>query len=302
MRCRRKPAKPLEVWLREHASPELLEVRRRTSPAALIDADLASISRIVAKRGLALIGGNKRMRRSLFASAAALALATTAFAQQAASPPPAEPRPLSAFPELSPPDLPPVVVTIETPAAGVAAVSAPSAPQVEIAPPELPAATIIVETLSAPPAPAVDIPPPNLPEIRAVVEAPKIDAPETEIPKTQNPTATADAPTSAPSTVLADAAQALKARLEKDGPPPHPRLTRALREEIVAFYAARNHEYLPDYVQTETPDQLAARWVAEHRKRLVAMGGDDHMVETLRHAVACPDRHAQRVADDRLHR
>ena len=37
------------------------------------------------------------------------------------------------------------------------------------------------------------------------------------------------------------------------------------------LYAARNHEYLPDYVQTETPEQLAARWITEHRNGIHGM-------------------------------
>lgn len=30
-------------------------------------------------------------------------------------------------------------------------------------------------------------------------------------------------------------------------------------------YAARNHQYLPDYARTESPEQLAKRWVSEYR-------------------------------------
>lgn len=51
-----------------------------------------------------------------------------------------------------------------------------------------------------------------------------------------------------------------------------PKLLRRLQDatgiEIwtnTGLYAARNHEYLPDYAKSETPAQLAQRWIAETR-------------------------------------
>ncbi len=51
-----------------------------------------------------------------------------------------------------------------------------------------------------------------------------------------------------------------------------PKLLRRLQDatgiEIwtnTGLYAARNHEYLPDYAHTESAEQLARRWVAEYR-------------------------------------
>jgi phosphotriesterase-related protein len=37
------------------------------------------------------------------------------------------------------------------------------------------------------------------------------------------------------------------------------------------LYAARNHQYLPPYTRTETPDQLARRWTAEYRSGVDGM-------------------------------
>lgn len=163
------------------------------------------------------------MRRSKSASVAlfVLVFASAAFAQSPAPLP--EPRPLPAFPEFLPPDLPPVVVTIDPAAEAPGRAEASAA--VDIPPPDLPPAPVLVD--APPSAVVVDIPPPDLPEARVVVD----------VPKTMESKSVAIAP--AP-----DVASAIKAKLEKDGPPPHPRLTRALRDEIVAFYAARNNEPL----------------------------------------------------------
>jgi len=37
------------------------------------------------------------------------------------------------------------------------------------------------------------------------------------------------------------------------------------------LYAARNHQYLPAYAKTDTPEQLARRWIEEHRKGVDGM-------------------------------
>ena len=170
------------------------------------------------------------MRRTMFASVALWILASGALAQQAGLAPAAEPRPLPAFPELQPPalqspelqppalqspelqppDLPPVIVTVEPqsppalrPAASFAA---------DLPPPDLPPVTVVVAPLrAAADAPAIDIAPPDLPDVQVVVEA----------------------------LTPSDIAQAIGARLAQEGPPAHPRLTRAMRDEIAAFYAAR---------------------------------------------------------------
>ncbi|WP_342361176.1 L,D-transpeptidase family protein [Terrarubrum flagellatum] len=168
----------------------------------------------------------KRISRSLFASLAVWPLAFSAFAQEATAPSAAtpEPRPLPAFPELQPPDLPRVVVTIDPPS-----VSAQAAPDVAIAPPDLPPVVVSVEPPLETQAAKIDIPPPDLPDVRVIVEAPKPA-------ETQRPIASAEPPASTGAVALA-----LREKIEKDGPPAHPRLSRALRDEIAAVYGARAH-------------------------------------------------------------
>jgi len=144
------------------------------------------------------------MRRTMFASVALWILASGALAQQAGLAPAAEPRPLPAFPELQPPAL-------QSPELQPPALQSP-----ELQPPDLPPVIVTVEPQSPPlraaaNAPAIDIAPPDLPDVQVVVEA----------------------------LTPSDIAQAIGARLAQEGPPAHPRLTRAMRDEIAAFYAAR---------------------------------------------------------------
>lgn len=58
----------------------------------------------------------------------------------------------------------------------------------------------------------------------------------------------------------------------------NPKLLRRLMDSTgleiwtnTGLYAARNHEYLPPYSKTETPDQLARRWTQEYQKGVDGM-------------------------------
>ena len=156
--------------------------------------------------------------------------------------------------DIAAPDLPPVIVTIEPiPQPPYAKPEAESgertAGEPTIHPPDLPQVMVVIDTPAPQPfaeatpapisdavgaattaeAPALrngpDIAPPSLPDVTVVIEAP----------------GSGRAASLQPADLRVPLADAIRARIDQDGALTHPRLSRALRDDIVAFYAQRNH-------------------------------------------------------------